>query len=458
MTERLSFPQVIDLIQPRIAAAAAAMEDGTLSNNLTRDQKRQLTALIDEVEKAWKQGKSIQRKQQTVLGPLMWQAMTGIAPEDLNIGTAEEMVDLMQPGFTPQWGKLLDIAAHSVLGALQLYGHQRMTEAAFLSAVQLPFTSLYIYMSARRFGAPSVFELRDGLAEKLTLTDLNGIKPDDVRPPLPGFYIQMPPGALELWNESTGWHKVSLVGVAEGRSDEGLRQGRVLMVVFWCEPNARSRSPSDDNAQVVFVSLPEGYDGSVEQYEASLDEAKRGAFESKSRKPFVRWDGAELSYQDGFALLRKLIVNFCLYLSSPNPDIEPTGAKQVWKDVVTKVGAVVKAVGPRARRQVTIGKHVALWDVGRKVARLTREMTATDVLVRGHWRHQAHGPARSLRQIMWIEPHVRRPTGGEAAHEYNVKKNAYEPRAPNGEDQWATASYEYPARKSTSKRRTSRRR
>ena len=30
-------------------------------------------------------------------------------------------------------------------------------------------------------------------------------------------------------------------------------------------------------------------------------------------------------------------------------------------------------------------------------------------LVRGHWRHQAHGPARSLRRLLWIRPFYKGP-------------------------------------------------
>jgi hypothetical protein len=47
----------------------------------------------------------------------------------------------------------------------------------------------------------------------------------------------------------------------------------------------------------------------------------------------------------------------------------------------------------------------------------------TDVVVRGHWRRQAHGPKFSLRKVIWIEPHVRLPTGVEpAGHDYQVKE------------------------------------
>ena len=418
----MDFEQVVKVI--RMRAAEMSVGSRPMMAEASRDAQKQLVSVMDEVEKLWRQGKSVQRRTQTVLAPLIWQAQSGIEPEKLDIGTATDMLDLMQPGYTPQWSRLLDIAAISLLGSMQM--HQgRMSKAQFLASVQLPFTALYIYMAARRFGAPSVFELRDSLAEKLILTDADKIKPSDVQLPLPGFYIQMPPGALEMWNEATGWHKVTFVGIAEGYSNESIRPGRVLMSVFWGEPNERSTSATDDNAQVSFISVPEEYDGSIEQYEATLRDQEH----ITNRQSFVRWNGTEFSFDDGHKLLRKFVVNFCLYLSSPNPDIQPTGGKQTWKDVVDKAEDARKA-GPYAKRPVTVGKNFSLWDVGRRVNRLQRTMTATDILVRGHWRRQVHGPRWSLRQVIWIEPFVRRPTGGDVeGHEYAVEDRNLKPNA-----------------------------
>jgi len=193
----MDFEQVVKVIRQR----AIEMADGERPQMAdgSRETQKKLLAAMDEVERSWKQGKAIQRRAQTVLAPLIWQVQTGIEPEKLDIGTATDLLELMQPGYTPQWSKLLDIAAISLLGSIQM--HQgRMSHAQFLASVQLPFTALFIYMAARRFGAPSVFELRDSLAEKLILTDADKIKPSDVQLPLPGFYIQMPPGEDTEWD------------------------------------------------------------------------------------------------------------------------------------------------------------------------------------------------------------------------------------------------------------------
>jgi hypothetical protein len=414
--ENDDFWTISDTIKQR--AVELASSPGMALRHATPDMQKKLLATMDEVEKLWRQGKPVQRRSQTVLSPMLWHVQTGIAPEDLDMGTATDLIDLMRPGNTKQWKQLIDVAANALLGQLQMYGH-RMSGQQFFAAIQLPFTALFIYMSARRFGAPSVFELRDSLAEKLILTDADSVRPRDVRPPLPGFYIQMPPGALEMWNSVTGWHKVSLVGVAEGRANDGPREGRLLLSLFWGEPNEKSTSATDDNAQVNFVSLPEGFDGSIEEYEATIDDD--GMDSRRERRPFVRWQGVEFAYEDGYKLLRKFVVNFCLYLSSPNPDIQPTGGRQTWPEVVEKAEHARRA-GSGARRQVTIGKNFSLWDVGRQVTRIQRTLTKDDILVRGHFRQQAHGPGRALRKVIWIEPFVRRPTGGDVeGHDYAVK-------------------------------------
>lgn len=415
-----TFEQIAEVVKQRAAEMAVGQRPQLA--HATPDMGRKIETMVKELDRLWQQDKVVQRRAQTVLTPLLWQAQTGIEPEKLDLGKAVDLLDLVRPGYTPQWSMFLNIAAMSLLASIQL-NRGNLTGQQFLASVQLPLTALFIYLSARRFGTPSVFELRQGLAEKLILTDADSVKPSDVRPPLPGFYVQMPPGALEMWNAQTGWHKVSFVGVAEGVSHEGPREGRILASIFWGEPNERSTSPTDDNAQVSFLSLPDDYDGSIEQYESSIrDDAPNGP-----RVPFVRWEGSEFSFEDGHRLLRKFVVNFCLYLSSPNPDIQPTGSRQVWREVVEKAESA-RAAGPHARRQVTIGKNFSLWDVGRQVRQLERAMSKDDILVRGHFRPQAHGPRWSLRKIIWVEPFVRRPTGADVeGHEYavkGVKKNA----------------------------------
>jgi len=427
MTQRMDYNQITQLI---IERASKMAETGDLAAPvLSREDRKRVMAAIDETEQLWRAKKPLQRRSQTVLTPLMWQAITGIPPEQLDLGNATDLEDLMQPGFTPQWSQLMNIAAHSMLGTMQMY--RLNSRAKFKAAIQLPLTALFIYMSARRFGAPSVFDLREGLADKLILTDADDIKPRDIQPPLPGFYVQMPPGALEMWNVDTGWHKVSFVGIGEGRARFGVRAGRVLMSIFWGEPNERSKAPTDDNAQVSFLSLPEEYEGSVEEYEASLAEGEdEGVIVGRgtTKRPFVRWQGTEFSYEDGHRVLRKFVMNFCLYLSSPNPDIQPTGSKQSWREVVEKAESARQA-GPHAKRQVTIGKNFAIWDVGRNVRHL-HAMTATDILVRGHWRRQPHGPRWSLRKVIWVEPHIRLATGGETeGHEYAVEDRSVKPNA-----------------------------
>lgn len=54
-----------------------------------------------------------------------------------------------------------------------------------------------------------------------------------------------------------------------------------------------------------------------------------------------------------------------------------------------------------------------------KIDRTTRELISSEsgegkplghrVLVRGHWRHQAYGPAHQLRKLIWIMPHLKGP-------------------------------------------------
>lgn len=398
-------------------------ESGVLMADRSKDMQKSMLAAMDEIEKLWKQKKPLQRRQQMVLTPLMWQAMSGVLPEQMDLGSVQDIGDLVQLDSTPHADRYLNILAHSVLGAMQIammHGGRPPSPEQIRASVQLPLAALYIYLSARRFGAPNVFELREGLAEKLLLTEADQIRPRDVHLPFPGFYLQMPPGSLELRHVNSGWHKASFIGIAEGSAVDGPRQGRLLISLFFCEPNERSTSPGDDNAQVSFVSLPEEWEGTVEEFELTV----RDDMPSREKFSFVRWQGQGMSFEDGHRFLRKLLLNFCLYLSSPHPDISPTTSKRSWGDTVDAVEGARRST-VHVRRQVVPGKNFAIWDVGRNTTRLTRTLSATDILVRGHWRRQVHGPGRGLRKVIWIEPFIRRETGEDVqGHDYKVERNA----------------------------------
>ncbi len=102
----------------------------------------------------------------------------------------------------------------------------------------------------------------------------------------------------------------------------------------------------------------------------------------------------------------QIAVNTCVYLESAVPHHLP-------RKKGVGVGDVF-AEGPDR------------WEVGRELCLSTElRLAAGDpgsrasfrvrhrFVVRGHWRNQAVGPQRSLRERMWIKPHLKGPEGSE---------------------------------------------
>ena len=131
-------------------------------------------------------------------------------------------------------------------------------------------------------------------------------------------------------------------------------------------------------------------------------------------------------------VLLKFVLNFCIYLGT-----ERGTAKHIHKDEIERLHQGKKFKNLRAPVQEKIRRlqNDRVFEVGTevKVDEELREIVRTEgtggyrltyrTLVRGHWRNQAHGPARALRTRKWIEPHVR---GTElptkvVGHTYEIK-------------------------------------
>lgn len=363
----------------------------------SREALRDLSNAERDVRSAWARGQPVQRRMQTVMVPASFKAVTGQDMTIMNRESARSIVDLC------------DTARHS-------------KAKTFLAAVKLhlgsdPFgnaraylTSAYTYLAAREFGAPNVFTLNKDLAERLIETDRGNIGCDAIRPPFPGFYVEMPPGSLEMLNGISGWHPVSLIGISEAERGGS----RVLCSTYYGEPlrNASSSLPAhlDDTVQSIYQYMSPG---AVPYEEMAEDEYATLA----PTIPFVRWHGVEHSGELGIDLLWRIVENFCLYLSSPNADIQPAGGgRETWESTLEHAEAC--RTSPHLKRRSD--KRFTLWDAGRNAKAL--RASPVDVVVRGHWRQQAHGPQWSLRKVIWVEPHIRLPTGDVApGHDYIVE-------------------------------------
>jgi len=150
-----------------------------------------------------------------------------------------------------------------------------------------------------------------------------------------------------------------------------------------------------------------------ETLETSIDESIRidNTLRSEKGAPSLDVDSRD-------PMLRTLwsfTANFLLYLSSPDPDLQPVlpsgmekppktaKAREIQARIRKREGSV-QALGFRLTRVVRRGEGKPSNAMG------TRAVAAH--LVMGHWKQQPHGPQRSERKLIYIWPY-RRGEGGD---------------------------------------------
>lgn len=405
----------------------------------SRETRRLLQHLSEELNAAWKGGRAIQRRQNLVLLPVVWKeqgtSLTQKAPP-----TPWQLLLLPTVGHE----RLVHYVAIQALNALsgdpRVQQHAGAMSNVVDNAVHVSLYPIWTYLRASELSQPNVFEVRDTLVEKLLNTDIDNVRPKDVHLPFPGFYLSlaasdMPP--LFLRNALTGFHEISFIGIGEGRA----AGDRLLYCTFWGEPRPDGGGTHDDHVYSFSFPLPQM--GDSETLTGIMEQADRHERERLDAlkievvggvQDHARICGESYDFFETVGMLRRLVINFCLYLSSPNPDIEPTRPQQpAWGSAAPGPEPGPQRSTVRVRRSSRKGKKkdksaaplYELWDVGRTVERLRRHSTATDILVRGHFRNQAHGIGRTLRRIIWIEPHIRLRTDTDEpmGHEYRISED-----------------------------------
>lgn len=399
-----------------------------------REVRRYLQRMDATLFRDWRAGRPIQRKQNLSFLPVVWRAY-GL---DIDQRPPSHPKALVLPTTRGHEGFVRATAEQALMAvSAQPPRTEGQALGLVINAMHSTLFPIWTYMSAQQTGNPNVFAVRDSLVEKLLNTDIDNVRPEDVRLPFAGIYISMPFGEklVTLRNQQTGHHEVSFIGVAEGQSEDG---GRALFCTLWGEPKPDGTSPSDDHIYSFSFDLPDGSSETLKAVIDKSDEEQREELRQRQVPILIERDMAHV-YDESFDffeavnLMRRLVVNFCLYVSSPHPDIEPIKSGQSqWGTTVRGEGRPKRTkVRVSRRRRSSRKKKVAsatyeVWEVGRNVEKLRRVSVATDILVRGHFRRQAYGSGRKLRRVIWIEPHIRLPTddGEVPGHEYEVTSNA----------------------------------
>ncbi len=301
-------------------------------------------------------------------------------------------------------------------------------------------------------GGRQIFKFPDRIVDMFRRTDVDGIPLEELRLPFDSFYMHF--GKQEEYTVD-GW---SPDGVYVAQFGDGPTRFIQFAMTFvpdtsivygnnmeYPEPVYVQAIDSAKLALGIGEAVDLVYSEKVAELrrqiaegmgETALAEARRRAPPGVEVTDGTKKNAAvELSFIGGqheqWHQLLKLVVNGLAYLSAYPEDRERRFQSGAPDELVT---AATTGMGNDARRAESKLQQLGYTAIHFCGARSESPGTTgqSDVLdgasteftwVRGHWRRQAHGPARSLRTLRWLMPFKRsinRPADGEHGHIYLV--------------------------------------
>ena len=360
----------------------------------SKEEADEATDLLRWMYRTFRSGGRIKRKYFLEYIPSVFRLATGQSIRNLDLpDSAREITS------HDNYKHMRTFIANGLVGIENMRLPERLGAEQAKSLVHYTRNALWSYNKACAYGAPSVFEPDESLVSRLIDTD-PPTSSIDIRFPLGAFCISLPKGAVEYQDPHRPgtWLDASFVSVAAGREPDGRV---VLECIGFGEPCPSASGPDDDAVHYVCVDLSDG----SSRYPNILP----------GSSPMTRVFGRLATEGPTDDVTGRLCLNFMAYLASQSASIKPDGANRPWHEV-----REILCANPK-RTRVVIGKRCATWYAKDSVKRC--ELSATDILVRGHWRNQAHGSKRQLRRLTWIEPHVRRQTDETPlGHDYVVRE------------------------------------
>jgi len=277
---------------------------------------------------------------------------------------------------------------------------------------------LYSHFNVWNYGSQT-FALSEALASKLLLTDVGRVKWEDFHLPFPAFVLQIPPTLATLKDQQTGYHALDSVLIVDCITEEGTRR---LETFFMGRENDQSTEGGDDHTLFSGI-ICYGEDTTLAE---SIEKMQR----------HDSWSGVDVGGKVGNKAIRVLMRFVCsmiLYISS-----HPDDRKKLVDPDVKKLHSRLSKAGGKKRKKLSKKLQELLakprpYIVGTKVTISSELQEAASAVghgrspsvasyVIGHHKMQPHGPKRSLRKLIWIEPFWRN-LGAESKSQktYKVK-------------------------------------
>ena len=268
------------------------------------------------------------------------------------------------------------------------------------------------------------YKVSDGLATLLALTELRGLKVDDLKLPFQSIFIEIPAClGFRIFNREMGWQPAEGVFIHEDRFDDSTTKGEINLGRSW-RILAVSRSYQTefgtDSAQA-FFSLPlvEG---------DTVDDAVERLRTRTAQQGITDPDGDEVNAWVG---IWRWIMNVIVYATTPDAEADHVrgneDAEAIWRRVskLPKVSAKRDRLKDRlkgmdSKWRTVLGKSVVLTPALREM-REHQQSTGTGkalrvrTLVSGHWMRFAVGEGRKERTWKFRQPFWRGPDGAPTA-------------------------------------------
>jgi hypothetical protein len=294
-------------------------------------------------------------------------------------------------------------------------GQKIWTPSVHQSEVGLAFTELYTAYSVRRWQhyGRRVFVIDPDTFFLLANTELPNMPLSEIRGPVPTFWLQFPKNTY-YFESDLFTIKEAMEGI-DNKANPNLQEVDGVMVSFsHTEPDhphtrqltmlvgGRSvRMPSDDN---------------IVYFNEALDDRPVGSLWRDEDETGLLQGGHEIG-----VLTPRAVLNFCLYMMSDQPRLEPIPPleRRKFSEIRSEKQRAAALSNQEARLRnksrlgyVYVGRLPQPLQVPREEGKGGWKLNRR-VWVQGHWKFQPYGPKNSLRKLIHVPPYFKGKMFGE---------------------------------------------
>lgn len=279
----------------------------------------------------------------------------------------------------------------------------------------------------------SVFDITTSLLASLLLTDCDNVELDEVRFPFPTFVVRLPSKFWSIYDDITCHDTdVATLWVHQLRA---LDRTDVPQGINWVDSNTRD-SDLQKYAKDRLLVRAVGRSG------ISVWEVRDVPWQAES---IAKWVGTEYGVVEELTqhevaetelhmqkAIRRLLINLSLYIAEKGTGVRVGGERSTKRQRKKKLKPRKQQKEEPRPNVWLLGQEVKLdsnliqaardWSEQDKQKQGARWRVKKRFIVQGHWRNQPHGPGRTLRKRIRIEPFWKGPTEGtKLSHLYTLE-------------------------------------